>query len=210
MVTLPYNLLLQPSARNALGIDLQDHVIIIDEAHSKPSLLRSGPVYCFLTVYRTPDLISTILSLSTVPVTYQNLKDSLDQISTYLSKFRLRLSSRHMLHLTRLYAFLKALMGFVFEWRSQQKLGSERHVVVMTVSEVMQALGQNIDAVNLLEIYEYLRTSKVMAIYLSHFGIVLTFNRLLVRFQLTQHNLSIVKGKKVSFSFLFVDTYTPY
>lgn len=34
LVTLPYNLLLQHSAREALGIDLKDQIVIIDEAHS--------------------------------------------------------------------------------------------------------------------------------------------------------------------------------
>ena len=32
IVTLPYNLLLQKSAREATGIDLKGHVVIIDEA----------------------------------------------------------------------------------------------------------------------------------------------------------------------------------
>jgi chromosome transmission fidelity protein 1 len=31
---LPYNLLLQKNARDALGIDVKDQVIVIDEAHS--------------------------------------------------------------------------------------------------------------------------------------------------------------------------------
>lgn len=34
LVTLPYNLLLQKSAREALGIDLTDQIVVIDEAHS--------------------------------------------------------------------------------------------------------------------------------------------------------------------------------
>jgi chromosome transmission fidelity protein 1 len=34
IVTLPYNLLLQKSAREALGIDLKDQIVLIDEAHS--------------------------------------------------------------------------------------------------------------------------------------------------------------------------------
>jgi len=34
LVTLPYNLLLQKSAREALGIKLKDQIVIIDEAHS--------------------------------------------------------------------------------------------------------------------------------------------------------------------------------
>ena len=35
LVTLPYNLLLQRTAREALGIDLTNQVVIIDEAHSQ-------------------------------------------------------------------------------------------------------------------------------------------------------------------------------
>lgn len=34
LVTLPYNLLLQKNAREALGINLENQVIVIDEAHS--------------------------------------------------------------------------------------------------------------------------------------------------------------------------------
>jgi chromosome transmission fidelity protein 1 len=34
LITLPYNLLLQKTAREALGIDLTNQVVIIDEAHS--------------------------------------------------------------------------------------------------------------------------------------------------------------------------------
>lgn len=33
---LPYNLLLQKTARDSLGIDLTNQVVIIDEAHSAP------------------------------------------------------------------------------------------------------------------------------------------------------------------------------
>lgn len=34
MVTLPYNLLLSKTAREALGIDMRGHIVIVDEAHS--------------------------------------------------------------------------------------------------------------------------------------------------------------------------------
>ena len=34
MVTLPYNLLLQKNAREALDIDLTNQIVVIDEAHS--------------------------------------------------------------------------------------------------------------------------------------------------------------------------------
>jgi chromosome transmission fidelity protein 1 len=35
VVTLPYNLLLHRDARDALGIDLTNQIIVVDEAHSK-------------------------------------------------------------------------------------------------------------------------------------------------------------------------------
>ena len=35
VITLPYNLLLNESAREALNIDLRDQIVVIDEAHSK-------------------------------------------------------------------------------------------------------------------------------------------------------------------------------
>ena len=46
IVTLPYNLVLQKSAREALGIDLTDQILVIDEAHSQsprlPVVLHPG------------------------------------------------------------------------------------------------------------------------------------------------------------------------
>ena len=42
LVLLPYNLLLQKTAREALGIDLTDQVVIIDEAHSMLSFIHSA------------------------------------------------------------------------------------------------------------------------------------------------------------------------
>ncbi len=35
VVTLPYNLLLHRDARDALGIDLSNQIVVVDEAHSK-------------------------------------------------------------------------------------------------------------------------------------------------------------------------------
>ena len=45
---LPYNLLLQKAARESLGIDLTNQVVIIDEAHSKMNLnfMFSAPFNC--------------------------------------------------------------------------------------------------------------------------------------------------------------------
>ncbi|EAU85951.2 CHL1 helicase [Coprinopsis cinerea okayama7 len=88
LVTLPYNLLLQKSAREALGIDLKGQIVIIDEAHN---------------------LIPTLLSLSTHRLSYGTLAISLQQVAEYVRRFKTRLSPANMLQLKRLVIFLEAL-----------------------------------------------------------------------------------------------------
>ncbi|KAJ2935178.1 hypothetical protein H1R20_g1973, partial [Candolleomyces eurysporus] len=150
LVTLPYNLLLQKSAREALGIDLKDQVVIIDEAHTISS-----------------DLIPTLLSLSTNVLSYSSLAVSLQQVCTYVQRFKNRLSAVNMLHLKRLVVFLDALKKAASEWRDQrvaalknkqQKLEKSE---VLTVVDFMGRLGKKASSINLLEIESYLKKSKI-------------------------------------------------
>ncbi|RXW24469.1 hypothetical protein EST38_g1370 [Candolleomyces aberdarensis] len=146
LVTLPYNLLLQKSAREALGIDLKDQVVIIDEAHN---------------------LIPTLLSLSTNVLSYSSLTVSLQQVCTYVQRFKNRLSAVNMLHLKRLVVFLDALKKAASEWRDhrvaalknkQQKVEKSE---VLTVVDFMGRLGKKASSINLLEIESYLKKSKI-------------------------------------------------
>ncbi|THH20538.1 hypothetical protein EW146_g840 [Bondarzewia mesenterica] len=120
VVTLPYNLLLQPTARQALNIDLSDQIVVIDEAHN---------------------LIQSLLSLSTVALSLNVLTVSLNQLSTYLSKYQ-----------------SQAFKVFMTDWRGQRKQGSTE---VMTVDAILQKLGRKLEGINLLEIQEYIRSSKI-------------------------------------------------
>ena len=54
VVTLPYNLLLHHDAREALGIDLMNQVVVIDEAHSEYLTMtpRSKPLRVCKISYR--------------------------------------------------------------------------------------------------------------------------------------------------------------
>ncbi|TFY61352.1 hypothetical protein EVJ58_g4561 [Rhodofomes roseus] len=165
LVLLPYNLLLQKNAREALGVDLTNQVIIVDEAHN---------------------LTSTLLSLSTTRLPVGTLSSARQQLSVYLSRFRTRLSTDHALHLTRLMGLLDALQQYADEWRkiqdeasrngqtsghlsTDQKAGQRssqqevpkvgepgkprvQGVEVMTPSELLQRLGRKSEGVNLLEI----------------------------------------------------------
>ncbi|TFK40687.1 helicase C-terminal domain-containing protein [Crucibulum laeve] len=141
LVTLPYNLLLQKNAREALGIILKDQVVVIDEAHN---------------------LIPILLSLSTTQLSFSVLSTSLQQVCTYISKFRTRLSPANMLHLKRLVVFLDALKKCALEWKDS-KIGKppNEKTEVMTVIELTERMGRKASGINLLEIERYLKSSKV-------------------------------------------------
>ncbi|KAJ7075861.1 helicase C-terminal domain-containing protein [Mycena belliarum] len=140
LVTLPYNLLLQKTAREALGIDLTDQIVIIDEAHN---------------------LIPTLLSLSTARLPSSTLSTSFQQVCIYLAKFRTRLSAINMIHLKRLVVFMDALKKYVAEWKEQNSEPDKPKVEVMTVADLLERLGRKVSGINLLEVEGYLRSSKI-------------------------------------------------
>ncbi|KAF9219229.1 DNA repair helicase [Gyrodon lividus] len=144
LVILPYNLLLQKTAREALGIDLSNQVVIIDEAHN---------------------LIPTLLSMSSVRVTSHVLSTSLKQVAVYYQKFRTRLSAVHSLHLKRLIGYLDAMRKVMEDWKvSKSKAGpytAEGRTGVMTIPDFMHRLGRTVEGTNLLEVAAYLKQSKV-------------------------------------------------
>ncbi|KDR82649.1 hypothetical protein GALMADRAFT_57427 [Galerina marginata CBS 339.88] len=139
LVTLPYNLLLQKSAREALGIDLKDQIVLIDEAHN---------------------LIPTLLSLSTNRLSSTTLLTSFQQVCAYVSRFKTRLSPANMLHLKWLVMFLDALKKYVEEWKDA-RMNRREKTEVITAAELMDKLGRRVSRINLLEIESYLKRSKV-------------------------------------------------
>ncbi|KAF9257517.1 DNA repair helicase [Marasmius fiardii PR-910] len=139
LVTLPYNLLLQKSSREALGIDLTNQVVIIDEAHN---------------------LISTLLSLSTNRLTLRTLRIALSQVGVYVAKFRNRLSPQNLLHLKKLATFLDSLKKFMVDWQ-QHAISHPSKAEVLTGTEFLERLGSRVIGLNTLAIEKYLKTSKI-------------------------------------------------
>ena len=112
------------------------------------------------------DLIPTLLSLSTVKLSYSALALSLQQVCAYVQRFRNRLSSINMLHLKRLVVFLDALKKAVTEWKTGKlaAVGSKAptdKAEVMTLVDFTAKLGKKASSINLLEIEGYLKKSKV-------------------------------------------------
>jgi chromosome transmission fidelity protein 1 len=118
------------------------------------------------------DLISTLLSLSSVVLDASVISVSISQLDAYLSKFRLRLSHDHLLRLQKLRVSLNAIQQFVIEWkraRSGQGAPESRVTEVMSAREFVGRMGKNIEGINLLDIRSYLENSKVPTIYVSTF-----------------------------------------
>ncbi|BEJ04923.1 hypothetical protein CcaverHIS641_0207400 [Cutaneotrichosporon cavernicola] len=135
LVTLPYNLLLQKNAREALGIDLTDQIVIIDEAHN---------------------LIDTVLGIYSASLPASHINSAASQLTQYLHRFRTRLKPRHSLMIQQTLTVLRGLVGVCSAFE-KGKESSE----MMDVNALMGRIGRSADAVNLLELVGYLKESKL-------------------------------------------------
>lgn len=89
---MPYPLLLQKSAREALGISLKGHVIIIDEAHN---------------------LMDAISGIHGIEVSLRQLKTARGQLGIYLQKFRNRLQGKNRVYVTQVARVIDSLTGYL-------------------------------------------------------------------------------------------------
>jgi chromosome transmission fidelity protein 1 len=92
IVTLPYPLLLQKSAREALGISLKGHVVIIDEAHN---------------------LMDAISSIHGVEVSLRQLQTARAQLGIYIQKFKSRLKGKNRMYLAQVIRVIDSLSGYL-------------------------------------------------------------------------------------------------
>lgn len=84
---MPYPLLLQKSAREALDISLKGHVVIIDEAHN---------------------LMDAVSSINSIAITLAQLRKSHKQLEIYFTKFRNKLKGKNKVYIMQL---IKSLDG---------------------------------------------------------------------------------------------------
>lgn len=99
------------------------------------------------------DLIDALLQLHTVELSGTALRDSLEQLTAYLDRFRTRLNTVNSIHLKRLLLFLKALNDLV-----ESRAATDE---VISVSKFVEGLGNKVNGINIHELQSYLITSKV-------------------------------------------------
>ncbi|SCV71178.1 BQ2448_2766 [Microbotryum intermedium] len=146
LVTLPYNMLMSKAAREALGISVKDHIIIIDEAHN---------------------LIDSILQMHSVTITTSQITSIRAALLTYLTKFKTRLNGANAAYLRQLALLLKGLSEYAMAWANEGEKGQKKEEMV-GVNALLQGRGRvggggtgAIDQINLFKLDQYLKTSKI-------------------------------------------------
>ncbi|QDS71585.1 hypothetical protein FKW77_006132 [Venturia effusa] len=134
IVTLPYPLLLQKSAREALNLSLKGHVIIIDEAHN---------------------LMDAIAGIYSISVSLAQLERGRGQLMVYLQKFRNRLKGSNRVYVTQTVRMLDSLVAYL---KSKVSSGKALEGQV-ALGELMT--GKGVDQINLFKLTRYLQDSKL-------------------------------------------------
>jgi chromosome transmission fidelity protein 1 len=88
LIVLPYNLILQKSARESLGINLKNKVVIFDEAHN---------------------LIDAISGIYSVMIEKSVIERSKSQLKLYLERYKSRLSGKNIIYIKQIQKLLDAL-----------------------------------------------------------------------------------------------------
>ncbi|KAF2402582.1 DNA repair helicase [Trichodelitschia bisporula] len=135
IVTLPYPLLLQKSAREALGLSLKNHIIIIDEAHN---------------------LMDAIVGIHSVSVSLQQLTRGRMQLMVYAAKFRNRLKGKNRVYVTQAIRLIDSLLKYLQKEAARDKPEPES---IVNVADLMA--GNGVDQINLYKLARYLQESKL-------------------------------------------------
>ncbi|KAK5057461.1 hypothetical protein LTR84_011461 [Exophiala bonariae] len=134
VLTLPYPLLLQKSAREALGVSVKNNIIIIDEAHN---------------------LMDAIADTYSISLRLNHLEQSIRQITAYVVRFKNRLKGKNRVYVTQVLRLLNSITDCL---RATTNLSSQQDVTV-TASQLMS--GKGVDQIKPHKLLQYLHESKL-------------------------------------------------
>jgi chromosome transmission fidelity protein 1 len=133
-VTLPYPLLLQRSARDALDLSIKNHVVIIDEAHN---------------------LMDAICNIHSVTIGLSQLQTALFQLTTYARKYKARLKGKNRSYIAQIIRLISSVADHLRPIIGK-KLPAEGAV---DPADLMA--GKGVDQINPYKLSRYLQESKL-------------------------------------------------
>jgi chromosome transmission fidelity protein 1 len=134
VVTLPYPLLLQKSAREALGVSIKDNVVIIDEAHN---------------------LMDAIADTFAVSMRLSHLDQAVRQITAYATRFKHQLKGKNRVYVMQVIRLLNSITDCL----RGTKLASAAPEVSLTAAQLMS--GKGVDQIKPHKLLQYLHESKL-------------------------------------------------
>ena len=133
VLTLPYPLLLQKSAREAMCLSVKDNVIIIDEAHN---------------------LMDAVTDAFSVSLSLKQLELATSRIMNYVQKFKNKLKGKNRVYVTQVIRLLNSITAALTRSRN-----NTRHDSVLSHSELMS--GKGVDQIRPHQLSSYLKDSKL-------------------------------------------------
>ncbi|KAK5953036.1 ATP-dependent DNA helicase chl1 [Knufia fluminis] len=134
VITLPYPLLLQRNAREALGVEITDNVIIIDEAHNLTSAIA--------------DTLSVSMPLS-------HLELAQKQLLGYCQKFKNKLKGKNRVYIAQIIKLLKSCISQL------QQAGNGKTVEASLLASQLIA-GTGTDQIQPHKLVNYIQLSKLI------------------------------------------------
>lgn len=131
IISLPYQYLLSQDARNSLGIDLKDSIVIIDEAHN---------------------LIDTINNIYSASMTYSDLNSVNNGLENYLNKFKTKLGPKNRVNLLKLLKLLQTIKTFIDKTFKKPGQRIQSHEILN---------DSNSDLFNIHKLIDYVNKSKI-------------------------------------------------
>ncbi|ORX98335.1 DNA repair helicase [Basidiobolus meristosporus CBS 931.73] len=143
IVTMPYNVLLQKSSRDAMGISLKNNVLIIDEAHN---------------------LIDTITNVHSCTIGLSEVVNANQQLHLYLGKYRNRLKGKNQIYIRQILVLLGALIKNLNRHLQMReslvtRVADDNEVTMKPVNEFLHQL--KIDHLNIFKIQKYMKESQI-------------------------------------------------
>ncbi|KAI9150059.1 chromosome transmission fidelity 1 [Paramyrothecium foliicola] len=133
IITLPYPLLLQKSARDALGVKLEGNVVVIDEAHN---------------------IMDAVSNVHAAELRLSELRKGRGMLGIYVKKFGKKLKGKNRVNVGRIGRVMEGLLDWM-----QDAIQFRQESGIVDVNDLTRRKG--IDQINLFELMQYIQTSKL-------------------------------------------------
>ncbi|ROW02431.1 hypothetical protein VMCG_06014 [Cytospora schulzeri] len=143
IITLPYPLLLQESAREALGIRLEGNVVIVDEAHN---------------------IMDAVANVHSAEIRLRDLRRARQMLGVYVKRFGKKLKGENRIMVAQV---VKVIDGLT-EWLTAA-LATKGENGIVDPNALLKSKG--IDQINLFKLVKYIQDSKLafkVESYASH------------------------------------------